>query len=142
MLLMKIFKRKMIEQPAAIFVKQSAIHGRGVFTDKDIRPGELIENAPFILINDSESELLKQTNLHNYYFLVKNPAFPLAVGFGFSSLYNHACPSNAIYTIDLQSKIIVIKAFKFIHQLEEITINYNGHPEDYAAVSFTNPLII
>ena len=129
---------KSLQQPAGLFVKSSVIHGRGVFSNRNIESGKLIEKAPLILIHEEETELLKQTVLHDYYFLVNNPEYPLAVGFGYSSMYNHSCPSNATYTIDLSKEIVIIKAFRHIHSLEEITINYNGHPEDNSPVSFTN----
>ena len=140
MLFRSIFNRKTIHQPTELFIKHSVIHGRGVFTRSVIKPGELIERAPLILIDHKESGLLKQTVLHDYYFLVKNLESPIAVGLGSSSLYNHSCPSNATYTIDLVRKIIIIKAYRHINPLEEITINYNGLPEDNSMVLFTNSL--
>jgi SET domain-containing protein len=137
MLLGKFFKRKIIEKPAYLYVDTSAIHGRGVFTQKTFNPGEIIERSPLVLINEADSQLLKESALYDFYFMVENRKTPVAFGFGFSSLYNHAAPSNARYSIDLSLALIIIKAHRFIRAGEEITINYNGYAEDSSPVTFT-----
>jgi uncharacterized protein len=134
--MLHLFKKPIIAQPAHLYVADSLIHGRGVFSHKPLLPGELVEKAPLVLINNRENELLKQTILYHYYFLVQDKENPVAIGLGYSSLYNHACPSNASYHIDLHRKLIKIKAARLIVAGEEITINYNGEPGDVAPVFF------
>ncbi len=137
MLLGKFFKRRIIEKPPCLYVDNSAIHGRGVFTQKAFETGEIIERSPLVLINEADSQLLKESMLYDYYFTVENRKTPVAFSLGFGSLYNHAAPSNARYSIDLSSALIIIMCHRFIRAGEEITINYNGHPEDYSPVTFT-----
>jgi SET domain-containing protein len=137
MILGKLFKRKIIEKPEYLYVDTSAIHGRGVFTQRAIDPGETIERSPLVLISEADSQLLKESILYDYYFMVANSKTPVAFAFGFGSVYNHAAPSNARYSIDLSAALIIIKADRFIRAGEEITINYNGHPEDHSTVTFT-----
>lgn len=120
-----------------LYVDNSAIHGRGVFTQKTLKPGEIIEQCPLVLMNETDSRLLEETDLYHYYFVVENSNTPAAIGLGFSSLYNHAAPSNAAYHIDLAQQLIIIKACRFIQAGEEITINYHGHPEDRSTVTFS-----
>ena len=117
-------------------VKQSNIHGRGVFSTTVFKPGQLIEKAPVILMTDEEKIQIQHSSLHHYYFLVNNPVHPISMGFGYSSLYNHASVANACYSIDISRLTISIKASKKIERGEEITINYNGHPNDPDTVCF------
>jgi SET domain-containing protein len=136
-----LFKKKVIGQPSGLYIADSIIHGRGVFCHDDLAIGELVEKAPLVLINKTEKELLQATILYHYYFLVGNTEYPVAIGLGYSSLYNHASHSNASYHIDLNRKLIEIKTTRAITAGEEITINYNGNPEDISPVSFPgNPI--
>ncbi len=137
MLTGRLFRTNIIEKPPGLYVDSSAIHGRGVFTQKAFDPGGIIERAPLVLISEADSQLLKDSVLYDYYFTVQNKKTPLAFCLGFGSVYNHAFPSNASYSIDLSSALITIKAHRFISAGEEITINYNGHPEDASPVTFT-----
>lgn len=137
MQLVKFFKRRIIEKPAYLYVDTSSIQGRGVFTKKAIKRGEVIERSPLVLINEADGQFLKESVLYDFYFMVKSKETPVAFGLGFSSIYNHAAPSNARYSIDLSAALIIIKAHRYIGAGEEITINYHGHPEDNSPVTFT-----
>jgi SET domain-containing protein len=130
------FLKKKILQPQHLYIGASTIHGRGVFSSKALAAGELVEQAPLILINNTEDELLKQTQLYHYYFVVANTETPVAIGLGFSSMYNHANPANATYAINLRTQLITVKTVRAIAADEEITINYNGKADDASPVHF------
>ena len=132
---MDIFSRR-ITQPVDIEVKQSEIHGLGVFARKKIRKGEIIEKSPVILLDKLEREVLKSTSLFWYYFLLNNDKTPVAIGLGLSSLYNHSYNANAFYDIKIKKAIIVFKSVTNINAGEEITINYNSNPYDPSPVYF------
>jgi uncharacterized protein len=119
-----------------IEMSKSSIHGQGVFAKITFKPGQLIEKVPIILIPDSEKELLQQSKLFDYYFLVNNKDTPLAIGLGYSSLYNHSSQANASYIISLKEGSLTIKACKKIRPGDEITLNYNGQPDDATPVYF------
>lgn len=119
-----------------MYVAASPIHGRGVFSHRTIRAGEHIETAPLIPISNNEDELLKNTSLYHYYFLVKNESIKVVIGLGYSSIYNHRAPSNATYRINLYKQTIDIKAMQIIKAGEEIFINYNGRHDDCSPVNF------
>jgi SET domain-containing protein len=123
-------------QPRDIQVKQSPLHGQGVFACKDFGPGDTIEISPVVLLPRAEKELLQSTSLFRFYFLVGDEATPVALGLGYSSLYNHAYPANATYCISLKKAAISIKACRPIRKNEEITLNYNGAPDDPAPTWF------
>ncbi len=132
---LRLFPKK-IRQAGHLYLSASPFHGTGVFSHKAIRKGEIIEKAPVILIDATENDILKHTALYHYYFLVNKPETPVAIGLGYSSLYNHSCPSNAGYKIKTGKSIIIIKAARDIAPGEEITINYNGEPGNDAPVQF------
>jgi len=131
------FKRKRNYKALQLEVGASHIHGTGVFAKTHFKPGQLIEVAPVIPMDDREKDLLRNSSLHSYYFLVNSKAVSVVVGLGYTSLYNHASRANARYSINLSELSISIIACKSISTGEEITINYNGSPDDMSPVYFS-----
>ena len=131
-----LFKKNHIVQPAGIVIKQSPLHGRGVFACTSFKTGAVIETAPVIIMEQTDKDFLQATTLFNYYFVIGDKKFPVALGLGYSSLYNHAYNANAAYSISLKDETITIKACKAISAGEEITLNYNGSPNDATPVYF------
>lgn len=109
-----------------MYLASSAIHGLGVFNKMAIKKGALIEIAPLLIGSAQDYEWLSQTALRDFYFILADKQNPVAVGLGFASWYNHACPANACYSIDKRKMIIQIQAVAPIKADEEITINYHG----------------
>ena len=134
--MLRLFKQKEIHQPDGIEIKQSPLHGRGVFACKSFKPGAVIETAPVILLQQSDKDFLEATSLFRFYFLVNDNNTPVVLGLGYSSLYNHTAKANAVYTISLKERVLIIKACKPILQGDEITLNYNGSADDETAVYF------
>lgn len=121
----------------AVEVKQVAGKGRGVFARRAIRKGEIIERAPVLVL--PLSDVMRGpddwTGLGNYCFEWGKNRVALALGFG--SLYNHSFNPNARY--DDEARRLRIKVFSAIRDIEpgeEVTINYNGDPEDRSPVWF------
>ncbi|MDR6784954.1 SET domain-containing protein [Pedobacter africanus] len=129
---------KKINQPQHIEVRESVLHGRGVFAKSSIKKGKLIEQAPIIFLSNDEKETLRFTKLFHYYFLLGNSEKQAAFGFGYASFYNHSPEANAIYTFSIKKNVINIYAYKTIEAGCEITINYNGKPNDGRDVYFPN----
>jgi len=127
-----------IYQPQDVEVRESPLHGRGVFARNKIMRGSLIERAPVIFLSDEEKDTLRHTRLYHYYFLLGNPQKQTAFGFGYASFYNHSAEANAFYTFSLRKKTINIYAYRTIEPGQEVTINYNGKPEDKRVVYFPN----
>jgi SET domain-containing protein len=130
-----LFSRR-IYQASGIEARDSSIHGRGIFAAQRFEKGQMIETAPLIFLTAQEREWLQTTSLFQYYFLVGDAATPAAIGLGLSSLYNHNCPANAVYRVFPKRAVIVVTAYEAIRPGEEITLNYNGEPEDPAPVYF------
>lgn len=132
-----LFNRN-IEQPQHIEVKESPLHGRGVFAKSKIRKGSLIERAPVIFLSNDEKETLRFTKLFHYYFLLGNAEKQAAFGFGYASFYNHSSAANVFYTFSLKRNTLNIYAYQTIEAGCELTINYNGKPDDKSEVYFPN----
>lgn len=123
-----------LEHSDAIEVRRSSGRGRGVFARRLIREGEVIERVPVLVVPIDE---LKQgsawTSLGNYCFLWSKDTVALALGYG--SLYNHSFRPNARYD-DRGQRTKVFTSLRDIAPGEEITVNYNGDPNDDSAVWF------
>lgn len=122
-----------------IFFAPSALSGRGVFTSEPILEGTLIEICPVIIIPEAELPIIHQTTLHDYYFFWGEEEKECAIALGFGSLYNHSYDANAEYILDLEENTIDFYCVKDIEAGDEITVNYNGLPDDTMPVWFHNP---
>ena len=119
-----------------LFISESKLSGRGVFCANDIIQGSLIEICPVIIIPIHQMDFLKKTALYDYYFEwgEKNQEGAIALGLG--SIYNHSTNSNARYLLDFEKKTIDIYSISSINAGEEITVNYNGDPNEKGKVWF------
>lgn len=109
----------------ALFIAHTSHKGRGVFTRKALPENSIIEIAPVLVANESERALLEQTFLYNYIFSWGYDEKQAAVGLGYSSIYNHASPSNCEYVLHFEAETITIITMRNIAAGEELTINYS-----------------
>jgi len=118
----------------AIEVRTIRGKGRGVFARRGIRAGELIERVPVVVLDANELRNGEGwTGLASYCFLWDTGRYALALGYG--SLYNHSYQPNARYD-DAGRMTKVFTALRDIAPGEEITVNYNGDPDDLSPVGF------
>lgn len=108
-----------------IEVRESPIHGRGVFATKKIKKGEIIEVCPVVVVDKKQVPFLEKTELGNYYFDWEKGKAAIALGFG--SIYNHSYNPNAKY-MPYDEKTLRFRARRTIRPGEEICTNYNGEP--------------
>jgi uncharacterized protein len=119
-----------------VFIAESDLGGRGVFTSAPILKNELIELCPVIVMKVGEMPILDKTTLYDYYFLWGDDQEQCVIALGYGSLYNHLAPSNADYGMDFDGQTIEIFAVRDIEAGEEITINYHGDPLDESPTWF------
>lgn len=119
-----------------IYSAPSSVEGLGVFARYSIKEGDVIEEAPLILIPDDQISNITKTRLLEYYFAWGNKFSEAAIGLGFASLYNHSFEPNAKYIKDVENSLLRFVAIKDIKQDEEIVVNYNGHPDDKSKLWF------
>lgn len=128
-----------LDTSSKIYLAESAIAnaGRGIFAKRTIKKNELIERCPIVLVREEEVPHLRNTELHNYYFMWGNDHHhhKAAICLGFGSLYNHSYSPNATYIKQIEDECIDFVALKTIKKDEEITVNYNhGNPDDKSAL--------
>lgn len=123
-----------LEHSNAIEVRRSPGKGRGVFARRLIRAGEVIERVPVLVVPiDDLNQGEAWTSLGSYCFVWNKSTVALALGYG--SLYNHSFRPNARYD-DRGQRTKVFTSLRDIEPGEEITVNYNGDPDDQSAVGF------
>jgi SET domain-containing protein len=107
-----------------IIVKDSSVHGKGVFAVDKISSGEIIEECHFIHLNENDFSKLDSA-LKEYTFcwpLFNNNSHAVVLGFG--SIYNHSDNNNAIWTTNIDKRYFIFIAIKDIYPGDEIFTNY------------------
>ncbi|MBI4599460.1 SET domain-containing protein-lysine N-methyltransferase [Candidatus Uhrbacteria bacterium] len=118
----------------ATIIRADKKRGRGVYAVKAIPKGRTIERCEILLIPKKDIPSVDKTFLYNYYFGWKNGAGAIALGNG--SLYNHSYTPNARYRF--AGHAILFFSLKTIKKGEEITVNYNGAPDDRSPLWFSD----
>jgi uncharacterized protein len=113
-----------------LFVDNAGHKGRGVFTSKVLKKGEIIEICHVIEINKKDHQMLVGNILENYTFVWNTQKKSAAIVLGFGSLYNHTKNHNADYIKKIKQGVMVFKAIKDIKAGEEITIDYGEMHSD------------
>ena len=111
--------------------------GRGIFARRKIAQGETIERAPVIVIPENQWPDLENSILCEYAFDWGEHDEQAAIALGYVSIYNHSYTPNAKLEQLMDELMMEIVALKDIEPDEEITINYNGDPENRDPLWFT-----
>jgi len=111
--------------------------GRGMFASRKFLKGELIERAPVVAIDEKKWPNAAKTILSDYAFDWGEKDEHAAIALGYISIYNHSYSPNAQLEQMLDELMMEIVAIKDIGPGEEITINYNGDPENQDPLWFT-----
>ena len=119
-----------------IVVGASPGKGRGVFASRRIQAGDIIEEAPVIVLPGAEIEHLERTVLQDYYFLWGADEKDAAILLGLCSLCNHSYQPNAVFLPCPETRTIRFVALRDIEAGEEVTTNYNGNPDNLKLVWF------
>src|SRR5205085_9460713 len=104
--------------------------GRAMFASRKFLKGELIERAPVIPINEKQWPFAEKTILSDYAFDWGENDEHAAIALGYVSIYNHSYSPNAQLEELLDELMMEVIAIRDIQPGEEITINYNGDPEN------------
>ncbi len=111
-----------------ICVRKSSIPaaGYGVFATQDIRPGELLETAPFIEVPFQTVYSHENSLLRDYVFASHRKPRHVLIVFGKGSMYNCSPKPNAAYMINGKDpgRLLDYYALKPIRSGEEILIDY------------------
>tara|TARA_R100000479_G_scaffold89596_1_gene43920 strand:- start:44 stop:394 length:351 start_codon:yes stop_codon:yes gene_type:complete len=106
-----IFKHK------GLYLDKSPVHGIGVFTDLNIKKGDLIEECPI------PQTLLKAKHSHLFSYPLGSSTSFIPTGFSIHLNCNDNDP-NVVWTFDEESFICYFKARKNIDKGSELFISY------------------
>jgi uncharacterized protein len=110
--------------------------GRCVFARRKIAAGELIERAPVIVVPKKQWSHLRKTILEEYAFDWGEKDEDSVIALGYVSIYAHSYSPNAKLEQLTDDFLMEVTALKAIAPGQEITINYNGDPENRDALWF------
>ena len=110
-------------------------YGRGVFALKSFKPGDIIEICPVIRLTPKERKRMEGTIMDFYIYPWKSTK-SASVILGLGSIYNPSFYPNADWKQNFKSKTMVYRALKPIKAGQEITINYNGEPDDMTPIDW------
>lgn len=101
---------------------------RGVIADGKIAKGTLIEACPILKVSKKDAERNEITVLDNYFYEWDDAYDCLSLGY--TGLANHSFNANAVFERNFKNDTMEYWAVKDIAEGEEITVNYNGDPND------------
>ena len=116
-------------------VRRTTKKGRGVFALRDFKEGEIIEKCPIINITSKERKHCEKTVL-NYYIYPWRSTRSGSIVLGYGSIYNHSFNPNADWKQNFKEEVMTYRALKEIQKGDEITVNYNGEPDDNTPVDW------
>ena len=102
-------------------VRTSSLQGRGVFTTRPVRAGEVLDVSPVVLLPPSERPHLDRTSLSGHYWDWDGSA---AVAMGLISFTNHASPGNARWERDDDELTMVLVAAQDLEADVEVLADY------------------
>ena len=118
-----------------IAVQKLPKKGRGVFALKNFKESEIIEKCPVINVTPTERKHCEKTILANYIYPWRSTRSGSVV-LGYGSLYNHSFNPNADWKQNFKNESMVYRALRDIKRGEEITVNYNGEPDDKTLIDW------
>ena len=108
-----------------IIVKDSTLHGLGVFACIDFVPGDVIERCPYLVIDDDDLQEINRLN--DYLFTSPDKKDDYLCVLGCGMIYNHGAPANAEWQIDDDdNRFIRFTAKSVIKSGEEILHDYGN----------------
>ena len=135
-------------QSELVEVRRDATKGRGargVYARLTIAADVVLERVPVLLIPKSQvfgdTRMSRNAARISWYVFewnvpTKRPYVALALGYG--SIYNHSFSPNAVY-VCVAPDAIEYRSLRTIQPGEEVTINYNGQPDDLTPMYFPLP---
>lgn len=119
-----------------LFVDNTSVMGRGVFTRERIPAGTVVELSPVIVMSMDDRLHVDKTILHDYIFEWGKNKDKCCMALGLVPIYNHSYQSNCEYFMDFEDDSIMVKTVRAIKKGDELTINYNGDWDDKAKLWF------
>ena len=108
-----------------IIVKDSDIHGHGVFAILPIAKDETIERCTYLVIDDDDLQEINRLN--DYLFTSPDVKSDYLCVLGYGMIYNHGAPPNAEWQIaDGDNRFVEFTALADIKAGDEILHDYGS----------------
>jgi uncharacterized protein len=116
-----------IYPPTKIYLKESKLHGYGVFAKTKITKGEIIDTCPFLSFPQTNFEKTPVFGNYTFSFPRGDQWTEHALVLGYGSYYNHSNKPNANWSTDIKERVFTFFAIEDIEKDEEILTDYaNG----------------
>lgn len=121
-----------IHEPSAagLEVRDVASKGRGVYAGGPFRKGELVTEAPVIVIPQRQWKAVEATIIGDYCFAWGHQDRQAALVLGIGSLFNHTVTPNCEPLRDEDRTTMRFVATRDIAEGEEIMISYRDPQDD------------
>lgn len=114
-----------INTPTKIYVKNSPIHGLGVFASEEINQGEVFEECPTLSLPIAKGEVTSLFIDYRFNWPSGTSEYQeQVISLGYGSLYNHNENPNAYWYSENDRKTFKFVASRIIKPNEEIFVWY------------------
>lgn len=110
--------------------------GRGIVAGRCFAAGEVVDEAPVVVVPARQRAAVQETALSDYCFEWDETTGSVAVALGRASLFNHSYTPNVASEKHMHRRLLVFTALRDIAAGEEMTLNYNGDPANRDDVGF------
>ena len=114
---------------------QDDVFGRGLYAARDLARGTIVEMAELLVLSESDTVKVNQTDLQYYTFKYNDKQDCLVMGNG--EIFNHSDKPNVMYTLtdilDAQGcflrRIMVFEVTDDVKAGDQLFIDYNADTE-------------
>lgn len=114
----------MLVHPSKIYVKESPVHGLGVFAKEKIHQGEIFEECPVISLPIKSGEWSDILLYYRFNFPSGNTPTEQVMALGYGAIYNHSNTPNAYWFSEIEKRTLKFAANRDIETEEEIFVYY------------------
>lgn len=115
-----------LKAPTKVEVRESSIHGYGVFAIEPISAGELIEECHLITIPIRMGHIPQFMVDYKFNYPSGQKPIEYVLPLGYGCIYNHSNENNAMWRTNLDKKLFEFFAICDIEVGEEICTDYGG----------------
>ena len=108
----------------SLVVRRYGKLGRGVYSTRAIRRGEVVEVSPVVPLSVRDWRAVRQTRLAAYVFAWGRDGRRNAVPLGLGGVFNHSADPNLTFWLNHSRQCITFTARRDIPAREQLTIDY------------------
>jgi SET domain-containing protein len=114
----------------SLVVRRYAGLGRGVYSTRRLRRGDVVEVSPVIVLTRADWKAVRGTHLERYVFAWGKSGRANALPLGLGGVFNHANDPNLDFSLNHRNESITFRALRDIPAGEQLTINYGWSARD------------